>query len=64
VLICADDLAAAQEVARLAEAAGMRAFLAGGLENAVVVEGITSLLISLNQNYGVRTASIAVMGIQ
>jgi NADPH-dependent F420 reductase len=64
VLICADDRAAAEEVARLAEAAGMRAFLAGGLDNAVVVEGITSLLISLNQNYSLRTASIAVTGIR
>jgi NADPH-dependent F420 reductase len=63
VLICADDKEAAEEVSRLAEAAGMRAYLAGGLDNAVVVEGITSLLLSLNQHYGVRTASIAVTGI-
>lgn len=62
-LVCADDRSAAEEVVRLAEAAGMRAFLAGSLDNAVVVEGITSLLISLNQNYKVRTASIAVTGI-
>jgi NADPH-dependent F420 reductase len=63
VLICADDREAAVEVAHLAEAAGMRAFLAGGLDNAAIVEGLTALLISLNQNYGVRTASIAVTGI-
>ncbi len=63
VLICADDRQAAEAVARLAEAAGMRAYLAGGLDNAVVVEGITALLISLNQNYGVKTAAIAVTGI-
>jgi NADPH-dependent F420 reductase len=64
VLICADDQAAAEEVHRLAGAAGMRAFFAGGLDNAVVVEGITSLLISLNQHYGIKTASIAVTGIE
>ncbi len=64
VLICADDQAAADEVCKLAEAAGMRAFVAGGLDNAVVVEGITSLLIGLNKNYGVKTASIAVTGIE
>ncbi len=63
VLICADDRLAAVAVRSLAEAAGMRAYLAGGLDNAVVVEGVTSLLISLNQNYGVKTASITVTGI-
>jgi 8-hydroxy-5-deazaflavin:NADPH oxidoreductase len=64
VLVCSDDRDAAEEVCKLAEAAGMRAYLAGGLDNAVVVEGITSLLISLNKNYGIKTASIAVTGIE
>lgn len=63
VLVCSDDAGAAADVVRLAEAAGMRAYFAGGLDNAIVVEGITSLLISLNKNYGVKTASIAVTGI-
>ena len=63
VLVCADDLLAAQEVIRLAEAGGMQAFYAGGLENALVVEGLTALLISLNKYYGVKTASIGITGI-
>jgi NADPH-dependent F420 reductase len=63
VLVCSDDEYAADAVIRLAEAAGMRAYYAGGLDNAVVVEGITSLLISLNKKYGVKTASIGVTGI-
>jgi 8-hydroxy-5-deazaflavin:NADPH oxidoreductase len=63
VLVCADDLDAAEQVIRLAEAGGMRAYYAGGLDNALVVEGITSLLISLNGRYGVKTASIGVTGI-
>jgi 8-hydroxy-5-deazaflavin:NADPH oxidoreductase len=63
VLVCADDLDAAQQIISLAEAGQMRAYYAGGLDNAVVVEGITSLLISLNKHYGVRNASIAVTGI-
>ncbi len=63
VLICADDTEAAEQVGRLVEAAGMRAYYAGGLDNAVVVEGITSLLISMNKYYGIKTASIAVTGI-
>jgi NADPH-dependent F420 reductase len=63
VLICSDDLPAAQQVMALAQAAGMRAYYAGGLDNAVVVEGLTSILISLNKHYGTKTASIAVTGI-
>jgi 8-hydroxy-5-deazaflavin:NADPH oxidoreductase len=63
VLVCSDDRGAAEQVSRLAEAAGMRAYLAGGLDNALVVEGLTSLLLSINQNYGIRTASIVVSGV-
>jgi NADPH-dependent F420 reductase len=63
VLICADDLDAAERVIRLAEAGGMRGYYAGGLDNALVVEGLTALLISLNGRYGVKTASIGVTGI-
>jgi len=63
VLVCSDDQDAAKEVMRLAEAGGMRAYFAGGLDNAVVVEGLTSILISLNKYYGVKNASIGVTGI-
>ncbi|MEJ2598706.1 MAG: NADPH-dependent F420 reductase [Anaerolineales bacterium] len=52
VLVCADDHAVAEAVIHLAEAAGMRAFYAGGLDNAVIVEGLTCLLISMNKYYG------------
>jgi NADPH-dependent F420 reductase len=62
VLVCADDKEAAEQVIRLAEAGGMRGYYAGDLDNAIVVEGITSLLISLNQYYGVKTASIGITG--
>ena len=63
VLVCSDDLAAAQEVIRLAEAGKMRAYYAGRLDNAIVVEGLTSILISLNKHYGGHSASIRVTGI-
>jgi len=63
VLVCADDQEAAQQVMQLAENAGMSAYYAGGLDNAVVVEGLTAIAISLNKHYGVKTASIAVTGI-
>ncbi len=64
VLVCSEDLDAAQEVITLAEASGMRAYFAGGLENALVVESLTSLLISINKHYGTKTASIAITGLE
>jgi hypothetical protein len=63
VLICADDPADAAEVSKLAESLGMNAYYAGNLDNAVVVEGLTSILISINKHYGSRSASIQVIGI-
>ena len=63
VMVCADDSDAAQQVIKLAEAGGMRAYLAGDLDTAVVIEGLTGVLINLNKNYGVRTASIGISGI-
>jgi hypothetical protein len=35
----------------------------GSLDNAVVVEGLTALLISLNKHYGTKTASIHITGL-
>lgn len=64
VLVCADDRAAAEEVIRLAEGAGMRGYYAGNLDNSLVVEGITSLLIALNKAYSIKTASIRVTGLE
>lgn len=63
VLVCADDKDAAQKVIRMAVDAGMAAYYAGDLDNAVVVEGLTAIAISLNKHYGVKMASIAVTGI-
>jgi NADPH-dependent F420 reductase len=63
VLVCSDDLQAAEEVVRLAQAAGMRGYYAGALANAIVVEGLTSVLISLNKHYKVKNASVKVAGI-
>ncbi len=63
VLVCADDIPAAEDVMRLIEGCDMRAFYAGHLDNALVVEGLPALLISLNKHYKVKTASIQVTGI-
>jgi NADPH-dependent F420 reductase len=63
VLVCGDDADAKQQVIELAAAAGMQAYDAGGLDNAVVVEGLTALIMSLNKKYKSKTGGIRVSGI-
>jgi NADPH-dependent F420 reductase len=64
VLVCADDPGAAQQVIALVEGADMRGYFAGHLDNANVVEGLTSILIALNKHYKIKTASIKITGIE
>jgi 8-hydroxy-5-deazaflavin:NADPH oxidoreductase len=64
VLVCADDDDARRQVVALAEAAGMRAWEAGGLDNGIVVEGLTALIIALNKRYKSRTGGIRISGIK
>jgi NADPH-dependent F420 reductase len=63
VLVCSDEMDAVEVVIQLAQDAGMNAYYAGGLRNAVVVEGLTALLISMNKYYKVKNSSISVTGI-
>jgi NADPH-dependent F420 reductase len=63
VLVCADDIPAGEAVMKLIEDCDMRAFYAGHLDNALVVEGLPALLISLNKHYKIKTASVRVTGI-
>jgi hypothetical protein len=63
VLICGDDKEAKAEAIALAEAAGMRGIDAGPLQNAVVVEGLTAVLIGINIRHKVKGAGIKLTGI-
>jgi NADPH-dependent F420 reductase len=63
VLVCAEDIGPAQKVIRLAEDGGMRAYYAGGLGNAIVVEGLTAILINVNKFYKKKTASVRISGL-
>jgi len=63
VLVCGDDKDAKVEVIALAEAAGMRGIDAGPLQNAVVVEGLTAVLIGINIRHKVKGAGIKITGI-
>jgi len=63
VLVCSDDIPAAEQIIQLANAAGLRGYYAGYLANANVVEGLTAILISMNKHYGIKDARIMVSGI-
>jgi NADPH-dependent F420 reductase len=63
VLVCADDMDAAQAAIQLAEDAGLNAYYAGKLDNAIVVEGLTSVLVSMNKHYKTRHGTIKVAGV-
>lgn len=63
VLVCGDSKEAKAEAIALAEAAGMRGIDAGPLQNAVVVEGLTSVLIGINIRHKVKGAGIVITGI-
>jgi len=63
VFVCSDEARAAKEAIRLAEGGGMRAFNAGGLENAIVAEGLVAMLLSMNKQYRSKTGTLRVVGI-
>ncbi len=63
VLVCGDDDGAKAVAIQLAEAAGMRGIDAGPLANAVVVEGLTPVLIWINKRYKARGAGIRITGL-
>ncbi len=64
VLVCGDDKDAKTTVIQLAADAGMTAWDAGPLANAVVPEGLTSVLIGLNMRYKVKSSGIQITGIK
>ena len=63
VLVTGKGKAARLEVLKLVEAAGMKGWDAGVIENAAVVEGMTSLLIYINKQTMVKSAGIKITGV-
>ncbi len=63
VLVCGDDKEAKATVIGLAADAGMQAWDAGPLANAVIAEGLTSVLIGLNIRHKVKASGIRITGI-
>ncbi|PKN85641.1 MAG: NADPH-dependent F420 reductase [Chloroflexi bacterium HGW-Chloroflexi-8] len=63
VLVTGDSKATREEIIKLVNDAGLIGWEAGPLENSVVVEGLTSVLIGLNKKYGIQDAGIKITGI-
>jgi 8-hydroxy-5-deazaflavin:NADPH oxidoreductase len=64
VLVTGSSKEARLEVIKLVEAAGLTGWDAGPIENSVVVEGLTSLLIYMNKQYGSTSAGIKITGLK
>ncbi len=64
VLVTGSSREARLETLKLVEAAGLRGWDAGPLENSVVVEGLTSVLIHINRQYGSTHAGIKITGVK
>jgi len=64
VLVTGSSKKARQEALTLVEAAGLVGWDAGPIENSVVVEGLTSVLININKQYGSTHAGIKITGAQ
>lgn len=62
VLVTGTSKEARGEVLKLVEAAGLVGWDAGPIENSVVLEGLTSVLININKQYGSTHAGIKIMG--
>lgn len=63
VLVTGGNKASRQVVLKLVADAGLVGWDAGVIENSVVVEGLTSILIGLNKQFGVSSAGIRLTGI-
>ncbi|GAP06358.1 reduced coenzyme F420:NADP oxidoreductase [Anaerolinea thermolimosa] len=63
VLICGGSKAAKQAVLELVRAAGLHGWDAGPIENSMVVEGLTSILIGINKQFGTQSAGIRITGV-
>jgi len=64
VLVTGSSKESRVEAIKLVEAAGLTGWDAGPIENSVVVEGLTSVLININKQYGSTHAGIKITGVK
>jgi NADPH-dependent F420 reductase len=63
VLVCGNDQEAKRLTIELARAAQMHAYDAGPIENSVVAEGMTAVLININIQFKIKNAGIQITGV-
>ncbi|MCJ7723873.1 MAG: NADPH-dependent F420 reductase [Anaerolineales bacterium] len=64
VLVTGTSKTARSEALELVHAAGLIGWDAGPIENSVVIEGMTSILIGINKKYGSTHAGIQITGVE
>jgi len=64
VLVTGTSKEARTNVLNLVKMAGMTGWDAGPIENSIVAEGITSILIGINHQFGINNAGIIITGIK
>ena len=64
VLVCGNSEDARKLVLELVKAAGLVGWDAGPLKNAIVVEGLTPILIGINKKYKIKHAGLRIFGDQ
>jgi len=62
VLVTGNDAQAREQVVQMAQAIGMKAWHAGSINNSVVAEALTSVLIFMNKKYKIAGAGIKITG--
>lgn len=63
VLVTGDSKASREFVIKLIQEGGLVGIDAGPIENSVVVEGLTSILIGINKQFGIHDSGIKITGI-
>jgi 8-hydroxy-5-deazaflavin:NADPH oxidoreductase len=64
VLVTGSSTKARADTLQLVAAAGFTGWDAGPIENSIVVEGLTSILIGINKLYGSKSAGILITGVK
>ena len=64
VFVCGGDMPARETVLKLVEDAGLTGWDAGPIENSVVAEGLTSVLIGINKKYRTHSSGIKITGVE
>jgi len=64
VLVCGTGREARSTILEIIKDAGLTGWDAGPIDNSVVIEGLTSILIGINKQYGSETAGIKITGVK